>query len=103
MLKEYHITFVSIPRFLTNSANELGKLVKFFTFEILSLVNIAQKIVSSIYLMAGKLHCKYVQFLIVSTFHCNLAVRFTFFTIYSMAFPLVEFSRQGYKIRKVFG
>ena len=28
-------------------------------------------------------HCKYIQFLIVSTFHCNLAVQFTFFTIYS--------------------
>ena len=24
-------------------------------------------------------HCKYLQFFIVSTFHCNLAVRFTFF------------------------
>ena len=23
--------------------------------------------------------------------------------VYSMAFPVVEFSRQGYKIRKVFG
>ena len=28
-------------------------------------------------------HCKYIQFSIVSTFHCNLAVQVTFFTIYS--------------------
>ena len=28
-------------------------------------------------------HCKYIQFFIVSTFHCILAVRFTFFAIYS--------------------
>ena len=26
------------------------------------------------------LHCKYVQFLIVSTLHCNLVVRFTLIT-----------------------
>ena len=25
------------------------------------------------------------------------------FSLYTMAFPVVEFSRQGYKIRKVFG
>ena len=34
------------------------------------------------------IHCKYIQFLIVSTFHCNLAVRFTFFAIYSPMYKL---------------
>ena len=29
------------------------------------------------------LHCKYLQFLIVSTFHCNLAVRFTLIALSS--------------------
>ena len=29
------------------------------------------------------LHCKYVQFLIVSSFHCNLAVRFTLIALSS--------------------
>ena len=29
------------------------------------------------------LHCKYVQFLIVSTFHCNLVVRFTLIALSS--------------------
>ena len=29
------------------------------------------------------LHCKYIQFFIMSTFHCNLAVRFTLIALSS--------------------
>ena len=39
--------------------------------------------VLSLLLLWYKPHCKYLQFLIVSTFHCNLAVQFTFFAMYS--------------------
>ena len=31
----------------------------------------------------SKLHCKYIQFFIVSTFHCNLVVRFTLIALSS--------------------
>ena len=33
----------------------------------------------------------------------NLNHVFEIFGLYTMAFPVVEFSREGYKIRKVFG
>ena len=36
--------------------------------------------------MNSVLHCKYIQFLIVSTFHCNLTVQFTFFAVYSPSY-----------------
>ena len=41
----------------------------------------------------GTLHCKYIQFLIVSTFHCNLTVQF--FAIYSRGCQRCNFELQS--------
>ena len=48
------------------------------------------------------IHCKYIQFLIVSTFHCVLAIRFTSFAIYSPQWSILVLERHFWILANLF-